>query len=113
MLIVIFCLYFDEFKKGSKAPSIVSLQSGTDPGYVKKGGGGGISKKIDAINRESLCMSHKVKHVIISVRIVSNCSSCTQGLVIRILAFHFFFFGYSFVVVVVCFSFVLFCFCTF
>ena len=86
-----------EFKKGSKAPSIVSLQSGADPGYVKRGprskrGGDGwhFKKKIDAINLESLCMGHKVKHVIISVRIVSNCSSCTRGLVIRILAFHFF-----------------------
>ena len=37
LLIVIFCLFFGEFKKGSKAPSIVSLQSGADPGYVKRG----------------------------------------------------------------------------
>ena len=72
-------------RRAAKLPSIVSLQSGTDPGYVKRGGGrdpkgGGRvafqKKKTDAINLESLCMSHKVKHVIISVRIVSNCSSC-------------------------------------
>ena len=35
-------------------------------------------------------MDHKLKHALISVRIVSNCSSCTRGLVIRISEFQFF-----------------------